>query len=198
MKKYNIKNDELRRLNECSATVFPKYTSQIINWANQNAQGIRPKNVGQMSELFPEYLEQSPAPSIEGWWEWYEDRYPNAIEVAADKIYAQVLNLKEAIQDIDYDMVRSWVEDLIINKTFTGLYVQKAILAFLANQTCESFSLATPAEEAVGIDGYVGDTPYSIKPMSYKAVGDILPENIDVRMIYYEKTSVGLTIEVGE
>lgn len=34
---------------------FPQYTSQLINWANQNAQGTRPKVVGQMSELFPAY-----------------------------------------------------------------------------------------------------------------------------------------------
>ena len=30
---------------------FPKYTTQIMNLANQNAQGTRPNVVGQMSEL---------------------------------------------------------------------------------------------------------------------------------------------------
>lgn len=36
--------------------VFPKYTTQIINIANQNAGGTRPKVVGQMSELIIDYL----------------------------------------------------------------------------------------------------------------------------------------------
>ena len=30
---------------------FPKYTTQIINLANQNAQGTRPQVVGKMSNL---------------------------------------------------------------------------------------------------------------------------------------------------
>jgi len=41
---------------------FPKYTTQIINIANQNAQGTRPKVVGQMSEL----IEKCPNKSYEG------------------------------------------------------------------------------------------------------------------------------------
>jgi MjaI restriction endonuclease len=35
-------------------TEFPKYTTQIMNLANQNAQGTRPNVVGQMSELIEE------------------------------------------------------------------------------------------------------------------------------------------------
>ena len=34
---------------------FPKYSTQLINLANQNAQGTRPKVVGQMSELSKEF-----------------------------------------------------------------------------------------------------------------------------------------------
>jgi hypothetical protein len=33
---------------------FPKYTTQLMNLANQNAQGTRPRVVGQMSELIKE------------------------------------------------------------------------------------------------------------------------------------------------
>ena len=52
---FTIYNDELFSLNESENHIFPKYTSQLINWANQNAQGTRPRVVGQLSELFPEY-----------------------------------------------------------------------------------------------------------------------------------------------
>ena len=75
------------------------------------------------------------------------------------------------IKLIDYEMVEQWVDDLVINKTFNGMYVQKAILAFLAEQTDQSYRLATPDEEAKGIDGYVGGTAYSIKPDTYKTMG---------------------------
>lgn len=53
--KLTIKNEELLELNESSTPQFPKYTSQLINLANQNAQVTRPKVVGQLSELFQEY-----------------------------------------------------------------------------------------------------------------------------------------------
>ncbi len=94
-------------------------------------------------------------------------------------------------------MVSDWVEDLVINKTFNGMYVQKAILAFLADQKGETYRLATPEEESKGIDGYVGTTAYSIKPDTYKTM-DRLSEIIDVKMIYYTKTQTGLKIEVDD
>ncbi len=94
-------------------------------------------------------------------------------------------------------MVQRWVEDLIINKTFNGMYVQKAILASLADLKDTDYRLATPDEEAKGIDGYVGGVAYSVKPDTYKTMNR-LSETIDVKMIYYTKTKTGLKIEVED
>lgn len=195
--KFIIKNDELAVLNGTETPSFPKYTSQLINWANQNAQGTRPKVVGQLSDLFPEYEKNCDSVSIEGWREWYLERYPNAIENATNKIFTQVENLKEAIKFIDKEMVYKWVEDLVIAKTYNGLYVQEAILSELAEKSDQDFRLATPAEEAQGIDGYIGNNAYSIKPVTYKTMGR-LSESINVKMVYYTKKKTGLTIEVEE
>lgn len=195
--KYTLKNENIENYNESNTFSFPKYTSQLINWANQNAQGTRPVVVGQMSELFPKFMSSSEDITIENWHNWYVERYPDAFEKASGKIYAQVQNLREAITLIDRDMVERWVEDLVIAKTFNGLYVQKAILASLAERMGTTYRLSTPDEEAVGIDGYVGDVPYSVKPDTYKTMNR-LSETIDVQMIYYSKKKSGLTIEVEE
>lgn len=195
--KYTINNEKIRSYNNSEAFSFPKYTSQLINWANQNAQGTRPAVVGQMSELFPEFADSGDEITIENWKAWYVKRHPEAFETATDKIYAQVENLKQAIKLIDRDMVEAWVEDLIVSKTFNGMYVQKAILAFLAEQINGTYRLATPEEEAVGIDGYVNNTPYSVKPDTYKSM-ERLSETIDVKMIYYTKAKTGLKIEVED
>lgn len=195
--KYTLKNEHIESYNESEKPNFPKYTSQLINWANQNAQGTRPVVVGQMSELFPEFMESGNEITIENWRKWYTERYPDAFNKATDKIYAQVENLRRAIPLIDRGMVEKWVEDLVIDKTFNGLYVQKAILASLAETKGTTYRLATPAEESVGIDGYVGAIPYSIKPDTYKTMGR-LSERIDVRMIYYTKTKTGLKVEVED
>ena len=194
---FTIKDEDIQRLNDAESPSFPKYTSQLINWANQNAQGTRPVVVGQMSELFPEFMESGTEMTIDGWREWYTEKYPDAFEKATEKIYAQVQNLRDAIPLIDREMVKHWVEDLVIAKTFNGMYVQKAILASLAERKGTTYRLATPEEESVGIDGYVGNVPYSVKPDTYKTMGR-LSETIAVKMIYYTKTKTGLTIEIED
>lgn len=194
---FTIKNEEIMELNECTNQIFPKYTSQLMNWANQNAQGTRANVVGQLSDLFPEYQESVDSVTLDAWSEWYLKRYPKAIENATERIYAQVENLKNAIKLIDKDMVYRWVMDLVITKTYNGLYVQKAILAKLASISNTTYRLALPEEESKGIDGFVGEIAYSIKPESYKTMRR-LSEIINVRMIYYTKNKTGITIEVEE
>ena len=133
----------------------------------------------------------------EAWEKWYLAKYPDAVDTATEKIWGQIQLLTEAIHLIDKDMVRQWVYDLVINKTYDGLYVQKDILEFLAKERHATYRLATPEEETKGIDGYVGDIPYSIKPESYKTM-DRLSETIPVKMIYYAKTNTGLKLDIED
>lgn len=189
-----IKNEELLELNESSTPQFPKYTSQLINLANQNAQGTRPKVVGQLSELFQEYQKNTDEISIDTWEKWYLSKYPKAIEDATNRIYEQIQNLKNAITLIDRDMIQKWVEDLIITKTYNGLYIQKAIFSKIAKIKQKDFRLAKTEEEAIGIDGYIDNVPYSIKPDTYKTMSR-LSESIEVKIIYYTKTKSGIDIE---
>ena len=57
-----------------------------------------------------------------------------------------------------------------------------------------SYRLSETQEEAKGIDGYIGETPVSIKPDTYRAMA-ALPENIAVAFIFYTKQKDGMTIE---
>ncbi|OQX53278.1 MAG: hypothetical protein B5M53_07145 [Candidatus Cloacimonas sp. 4484_209] len=61
---------------------FPKYTTQILNLANQNAQDTRPKVVGQLSEL----IKECPYNSYEKWTDWYLSKKPDAIDNATERI----------------------------------------------------------------------------------------------------------------
>ena len=192
--KLTIKNEELLELNESSTPQFQKYTSQLINLANQNAQGTRPKVVGQLSELFQEYQKNTDEISIDTWKKWYLSKYPKAIEDATNRIYEQIQNLKNAITLIDRNMIQKWVEDLIITKTYNGLYIQKAILSKIAKIKQKDFRLAKTEEEAIGIDGYIDNVHYSIKPDTYKTMSR-LSESIEVKITYYTKTKSGIEIE---
>ena len=188
--KVKIPNNEVQEILAGESIDFPKYTTQIANLANQNAQGTRPRIVGQMSDLIQEF----DGKTLQEWKAWYNKRMPDAIDNATDKIYPMIENLKEAITKIDRNLVRRWVEDLTINKTFTGLRFQGAILAKVSEIKGRSYRLASPLEESKGIDGYIGDEAVSIKPITYK-MKTSLSEKIDVPIIYYDKKKDGISIE---
>lgn len=164
MKTIKILNNDILNLLETEASSFPKYATQILNLANQNAQGTRPSVVGQMSDLIQEFKGNK----LKEWEEWYLYKHPESITVAAKKIFEMVNNFKDVMTQIDRDMVERWVKDLVIIKTFVGLKFQEAILKGVSNYFQTTHRLAEPAEEAVGIDGFIGNKPVSIKPMSYE------------------------------
>jgi hypothetical protein len=62
----------------------------------------------------------------------------------------------------------SWGERTCNHKNFCWAKIQEAILQSVANYFQTTHRLAKPAEEAVGIDGFIGDKPVSIKPTSYE------------------------------
>lgn len=185
--------NEIKELLGTEQFEFPKYSTQLLNLANQNAQGTRPAVVGQMSDLIQEFSGQS----IKEWEKWYVERHPDAIKNASKKVKEMIDNFKSVINLIDDDMISNWVKDLVIIKTFIGLKFQEAILSKIANLLNTTYKLATPDEESKGIDGYIGDQPISIKPETYKSKLS-LPEEINVKFIYYNKTKDGITIDIDD
>lgn len=188
--KKKIYNQTVEELSNASAYDFPKYTTQIINLVNSNAQGTRPVVVGQMSEL----IQAFPGKSLTEWVEWYNIQQPNAVNNATEKIWSKLQEMKEAITLIDKPMVEAWVKDLVYTKTYCGLKFQEAILAYLAREFNTSYRLANIEEEAQGIDGYINARPVQIKSITYKQEA-LLSEVINVPIIYYDKKKDGINIE---
>lgn len=169
---------------------FPKYTTQIMNLANQNAQATRPAVVGQMSDL----IQQFEGRTYDEWATWYRSRYPVAIGEATTRVLSMLDNLRRAFEQIDESMVRSWVTDLVISKTFAGFRFQQVILAELGARRGVQVRLATPEDEARGIDGYLGNQPVSVKPSTYRNKAS-LSEVIDAPVVYYDKTKIGVSVD---
>ena len=190
---FKIKNNELIKEISGEAQDFPKYTTQIINLANQNAQGTRPKVVGQLSDL----IQECPHKEYGKWKEWYLNKHPDSINNATKKILDMLEKLKEAINEIDKEMIRRWVEDLVIDKTFIGLKFQEAILKRVAKMKKTNYRLSTPKEESKGIDGFIGETSVSIKPITYKTK-NMLREKINVKFIFYDKKKDGINVDISQ
>lgn len=191
--KIKLKNAEIQEYVNAPASAFPKYTTQLMNVANQNSQATRPRHVGQLSELIQEF----PGQTFEEWVTWYREQYPDAIDEATDRIISMIENFNEAVEKIDRAMVKSWVKDLVLVKTFAGLRFQEAILKKLAEVKGCDYRLAEPHEESQGIDGFVGEEAYSIKPTTYDAM-QTLAESIAVKIIFYEKKKDGVVFEIPE
>lgn len=188
--KVKIKNPEIQEIIKGEVIEFPKYSTQLMNLANANSGGTRPKIVGQMSDLIQEFEGNS----IDQWESWYKEKNPLAIDKAVDKIYPMIKNLRDSIDQIDKELVREWVKDLVVTKTFLGLKFQEAILKKIADIKKTTYKLANPLDEAKGIDGYINDMPISIKPITYKLKSG-LGETIDVYIVYYDKKKDGISIE---
>ena len=188
--KKKIYNQTVEELSNAETYDFPKYTTQIINLVNSNAQGTRPAVVGQMSEL----IQAFPGKSLTEWIEWYSAQQPDAVNNATEKIWSKLQEMKDALILIDKPMVEAWVKDLVYTKTYCGLKFQEAILAYLAREYNTTYRLATIEEEAQGIDGSVNNRPAQIKSITYKQES-LLAEVINVPIIYYEKKKDGINIE---
>mgnify|MGYP000263859478 CR=1 FL=1 len=193
MAKIKISYDELTELVVGrKPKKFPKYVGPLINLANQFAQGTRPAVVGQLSEL----IKECPYKTYEGWKNWYLSKRPDAIQVATERIKRMLEAFKLTIINIDEETVRDWVEDLVLVKTFVGLRFQEAILQKIASIKGVSYRLATPEEEAKGIDGYIGGVSVSIKPSTYKAKQILMEELQAEKVIYYKKKKDGIEIDI--
>jgi hypothetical protein len=189
---FTIPKEELTEELVGETKAFPKYTTQILNLCNRNAQATRSRVVGQMSDLILE----CPYKTYKEWRRWYLARKPSAIADATRKINQMVSNLKAALVLIDEELIEAWVEDLVITKSFTGLRFQPAILNRIAKTKGTTFRLARPDEESKGIDGYIGQEPVSIKPETYKTKPE-LPESIRVPIIYYKKLKRGIRVDAS-
>ncbi len=195
-KVFRLTKEELVEATGYVQPKFPKYTTQILNLANQDAGGTRPRVVGQMSELVKECSEKT----LEGWKVWYQRKMPHAIQEASERVFEMLEKLRAAGEQIDKEMVKRWVEDLVIAKTFIGLKVQEPILRTLAAKIGHpgDVEFATPQDEAAGIDGYVAGVPVSIKPSTYK-LKPALPEKILADIVYYDKNDDGsITVDATD
>lgn len=191
--KVKLTFEEIKKYLNAPIYDFPKYSTQLLNLANQNAQATRPRVVGQLSELIKEF----PGRHLEEWEEWYLKKHPEAIKIATNKIVEMIQNFRNVLDKIDAQLIENWVKDLVIVKTFIGLRFQEAILKKGSELLNKDYRLSTPEEESKGIDGFIGDLPVSIKPDTYK-IKKSLQEKIKAKIIYYRKIKDGVEVDYSE
>lgn len=188
--KITISSAIVRELLDAPSLSLPKYVSPILNLANRFAGGTRPRVVGQMSDLIQEFDGRT----LEQWATWYQQRHPDAVAESTMLIRNKLSEFRRVLDNISEEMIELWVKDLVLIKTFIGLKFQEAILKKVAQAAGLKHTLASPEQEARGIDGIIGNVEVSIKPASWKDQV-IQRETLQGVLIYYQKTNDGLEIE---
>jgi|LSQX01.2.fsa_nt_gb hypothetical protein len=172
---------------------FPTYVGPLLNLANRFSRATRPPVVGQMTDL----IKEANPDTFEEWKCWYLERWPGAIDDAADRMMEKLERFKEVLAALDEDTVYEWLYDLIVVKTYQGLQVQDIVIQKVAEQLQKPWRCSTSNDEARGIDGFIGETPVSVKPSTITLtpnIKDKLPDCI----IIYTKTSAGLRVTFDE
>jgi hypothetical protein len=146
-----------------------------------------------MSDL----IQTFPGRSYEEWVDWYLKGHPEAIDAATKRVSAMIGNFRTALTGVDDAIIKRWVKDLVLVKTFMGLKFQAAILKRVADLMGLPHRLATPGEESKGIDGYIGDIPISIKPDTYGAKPQLV-EKLGGKLIVYAKDKKGIIVDYGD
>lgn len=183
-----IRNANIAKAMGIAPIEIPKYSSSVINSANGYARATRAENVSFVSDTIKKFREDKSVPnhSYEQWIKWYSEKYPNAIQKATDEAWAKFQEVLENLSKVQRDDIEAWEKDLIINKTYSGLMIQDAIINQIAKGLGVVGRLGTTEDEGKGIDGYINDIPVQIKADTYRGVNN---ERFDdkIIIIYYSK-----------
>lgn len=171
-----------------------KYATQFINLANQNSQATRPKHVGSMNDLIEQFLGEKRNPSE--WESFYLEKMgKECISLATAKIKDKLQEMRDGFDYLldNLDIVDEWVEDLIFKKTLKGFEIQSEVLSSIAGD--KPWRLATPYEESIGIDGFINEQPYQVKPHTAKHLATVNQQTIEAKVVYYRKSKGQLIIK---
>ncbi|MEI7668218.1 MAG: MjaI family restriction endonuclease [Erysipelotrichaceae bacterium] len=179
--------------------VFDTHVRPLLNLAGQTSQATRKKHVGQLSEEFKNFKENSKVVDLPGWKSYHKRKFPKAVKDATDLILKYTDTFKDALNSIDRSKIESWVEELLYDKTYSGMMIQEFIIKLIAENNDKVYRKSNPEEEIKGIDGYVGEIPYSVKPESYKNHEKKQSFGIEgLKMIYYKKTKSKWVFDVED
>ncbi len=178
---------------------LPKYSSSLINMASNTSHATREPQVGKISEMIPEYIKevisQQNTPSLNGWKEYHNEKQPNAVQNAKERIIGMLEKMLESLKNINEEMVEMWILDLLYPKSFEGIMVQLKIAEILEKKG-KKVRLATSEEESKNIDIIVDGKNYQVKPTSKR---NVVAETMewDAANIYYVKQQKNRKIVYG-
>lgn len=181
-----------------------KYQSEILNLVNKHGRGNDAKIVGMVSQVIKDYRANTDEPSLDGWKQYHQGLADiRGIDAGVESNWIKFQEMKNAIDLINKDTIRYWLENLVYNKTFAGLQAQDMVLRDIANRMTKkegkeySYRNGDSDDEKAQIDGYIiaPDNKVcglQVKSDTYKSHNTI--EGIaPVQYVYYKLNANELT-----
>lgn len=159
-KNVRISKEEREKLVRGEQPDFPKYTSQLLNLANQNAQSTRPRVVGKVNDMIDEFEKEYPNGTYEDWVVFYEQEYDGneRIDQGAEKLYLMIQKMKEALETIDKEMAHRYIEELVLYKSYMDNDIVEVCLKKLSSVYNTEYEIAHKQQ----VDGFISGHPIRI------------------------------------
>lgn len=173
-----------------AANAFPDLTSELISLANHLSKATTRKKLGNPASV----IEKFEGKTFEDWERFYEETCPGALDTASREIYSALGKLREALALVDEELVRHWVEEAVLKRTYAAWRIQETILRHIAKRQGKPFRQADDRESEAGIDGFIDERPFSVRPVSYYFKGPPEEQDALVDVVYFEKAKRGLKV----
>ena len=126
----NITPNERKQLITGDAKKAPKYTFYALNNAVKYSSANQKPTIGKITEIYEEFDEEHPDGSFEDWRNYYYNHYNGRerLNEATEQAYDMFLTIRAAIDEIDREDVRDFVEGLVLNGTYSNQNAREAAI----------------------------------------------------------------------
>lgn len=192
--KLRISSEEREIIVRGTREEYPKYVSQLLNLANQNAQATRAEYVGKMNDILREFDSTHPEGTYDDWVDFYMSGYngDEKISHSAERLYDMVEKMREAMQEIDEEDAERYVSQLVLYKTYMGNDIDEVIARKLEQVYSREVQL-TPKD---WVAGYIDDISFVLQSLD-DGVKTKSPENA-VTVYYRVESDNSIVIDPHE
>lgn len=151
---------------------YEKYFEGLIRDIASDKNPTDSDAVGQLTDL----VDESSAQTYREWEKYYKRNYleenPDAINNAVDEIIEYLGGtINERLYNIDKQLVKKWVEQLVYQRTPSGLFYEIGILQYISEEHDLEYENSNSQDETEGIDGFLDGNEVQVKPDSYEHGG---------------------------
>lgn len=151
---------------------------KVLNFSFNAARANQCNVLGSLKSATTEFKsEKCGDKSLLAWARFYnreyngKERILNSTQMTKDYMIRvrDALNELTSDEEVFNETVKNYVKQVVYSDTYSGLLCEKAILEDIAKRkNTTNWRLSTEEEERLGIDGYVDDIPYQVKPRSFR------------------------------